>query len=148
MKLRKHRRNAAILHTGCCQMTSMNTPQDDPQFEEWLRLTRRVREDSSVPFDEQWEIFRQLAAKRPNELGPMPAWWPNLDRIADSNIGRLTDELGLRDYEELHRWSVDHREAFWRRSSSGCPSASTASPKASSMQPAVRRHRGGCPEPG
>ena len=96
-------------------MTIMSTPQDDPQFKEWLRLTRRVREDSSVPFDEQWEIFRQLAVKRPDELGPMPAWWPNLDRIADSNIGRLADELGLSDYEELHRWSVDHREAFWRQ---------------------------------
>ena len=96
-------------------MTNMTIPHDDPRHQAWLRLTERVRDDPSVPFDEQWEIFCRLAAERDVALGPMPAWWPDRDRIADSNIGRLIAELGLSDYEALHRWSVDRREAFWRR---------------------------------
>ncbi len=96
-------------------MKIMSTPTNDPQLEEWLRLTRRVRKDPSIPFDEQWETFRRLADERPVDLGPMPVWWPDHDRIAGSNIGRLVDDLGLSNYEELHRWSVDHREDFWQR---------------------------------
>ncbi len=93
----------------------MTISQTDPQRDEWMQLVRRVRENPSLPFGEQWETFQRLAAERPEELGPMPAWWPDTDRIANSNIGRFAADLGLGGYEELHRWSVDHREDFWGR---------------------------------
>jgi acetyl-CoA synthetase len=48
--------------------------------------------------------------------GPRPLWAPDLESIGHTNIGRLISELGLSDYRELHRWSVENRGDFWRRS--------------------------------
>jgi acetyl-CoA synthetase len=87
----------------------------DPQARQWLEMVQRVQRDPQIPFDEQWQLFSQLAAERSAELGPMPAWWPPPDRIAGSNIGRLMAEVGARSYGELQSWSVAHRAEFWSR---------------------------------
>ena len=87
----------------------------DPQARQWLEMVERVQRDPQTPFDEQWQLFSRLAAERPAELGPMPAWWPPPARIAGSNIARLMAEVGARSYGELHRWSVEHRAEFWDR---------------------------------
>jgi acetyl-CoA synthetase len=87
----------------------------DPQARLWLAMVDRVRRDPRAAFEEQWRLFSRLAAERPAELGPMPAWWPAPERIAASNIGSLMREVGAGSYAELHRWSVEHRAEFWRR---------------------------------
>jgi acetyl-CoA synthetase len=93
----------------------VNGIESDPQARQWLEMVDRVRRDPQTPFDEQWQLFSRLAAERPSELGPMPAWWPAPDRVAGSNIGRLMGEAGARSYGELHRWSIEHRAEFWSR---------------------------------
>ena len=41
-------------------------------------------------------------------------WWtPQPDVIEASNLKRFVDERGFADYTELHKWSIDHRPAFW-----------------------------------
>jgi acetyl-CoA synthetase len=92
----------------------VNGIESDPQARQWLEMVARVQREPETPFDEQWQLFSRLAAERPSELGPMPAWWPSPDRIAESNIDRLMTEVGARSYGELHRWSVTHRAEFWR----------------------------------
>ncbi len=48
-----------------------------------------------------------------------PLWRPSAERIAKSNLKRFTDYVIEKhgadgsDYASLHRWSVEHREAFW-----------------------------------
>jgi acetoacetyl-CoA synthetase len=48
-----------------------------------------------------------------------PLWQPSPARIAAANLTRFADELGrrhgvaARDYDGLHRWSVEHRDEFW-----------------------------------
>ncbi len=48
-----------------------------------------------------------------------PLWRPPAERVAGANLTRFTALLGERhgvelgDYAALHRWSVEHREAFW-----------------------------------
>lgn len=42
------------------------------------------------------------------------AWEPTESNIGASNIGRVAAELGLRDYEQLHRWSVEDRAQYWQ----------------------------------
>ena len=47
-----------------------------------------------------------------------PLWRPSPERIAQSNLARfqaqVTAPLGLgNDYQQLHRWSTEHPEAFW-----------------------------------
>ena len=93
----------------------MVPPADDPQHAAWQQMVARVRREPETPFDEQWQLFSRLAAERPSERGPLPAWWPAPERIAESNIGWLIREVGVRSYGELHRWSVEHRAEFWGR---------------------------------
>ncbi len=55
-------------------------------------------------------VFRSWSEERD---GPVPAWIPVPASIPDSNIGRLMGRLGIGSYQQLHRWSVQHRSAFW-----------------------------------
>jgi acetyl-CoA synthetase len=87
----------------------------DPQYAAWERMVERVRADSDMPFDDQWHLFSELSGQRAPGLGPMPAWWPSAERTARSNLAAVMAELGIDDYNELHRWSVDHRGRFWAR---------------------------------
>ncbi|MBW2524832.1 MAG: AMP-binding protein [Deltaproteobacteria bacterium] len=93
----------------------MATLATDPQRSLWRGMVARVRADRHLPFEEQWRLFSALAAERPAQLGPMPAWWPDHDGAAASNVGRLMAEVGAESYRDLHRWSVDHRDEFWNR---------------------------------
>ena len=43
--------------------------------------------------------------------GPPPAWIP--EDPDSSNIGWLMRQAGKKTYDDLHRWSIRHREAFW-----------------------------------
>jgi acetyl-CoA synthetase len=43
-----------------------------------------------------------------------PAWVPSLDFISTTNMAWLMTQVGVNSYDELHRWSVQHREKFWK----------------------------------
>jgi acetyl-CoA synthetase len=91
----------------------MTDVSSDPQYTAWRRMVERVQADPDTPFDDQWQLFAELSAQRPAELGPMPAWWPSPQRIAHSNLAAMMAELDIGGYRRLHRWSVEHRERFW-----------------------------------
>lgn len=44
---------------------------------------------------------------------PEPAWVPSEEFISGTNIAWLTQKVGAVRWEELHAWSVTHREAYW-----------------------------------
>jgi len=82
----------------------------DPHIKQWLEF---VQSPKLPPFREQWQHFEAISADRPSELGPQPAWIPDPVGIASSNIGRLMTQRGLCTFEDLHRWSVTEKSAFW-----------------------------------
>ncbi len=86
----------------------------DDQTQEWLAFVERVRTDPSISFDEQWARFLELSETRDPMMGPLPTWVPSAERIEASNVGRLMVERGFDTYDELHRWSVEHRAEFWQ----------------------------------
>ena len=52
-----------------------------------------------------------------------PVWQPSEQRIADANLTRFIDNFdlselhldrGIQSYAELHQWSVDQPESFWK----------------------------------
>ncbi len=47
------------------------------------------------------------------EMGTLAEWEPAPEEVAQANVTALQRELGLGSYEELHRWSVEHRDRFW-----------------------------------
>jgi len=92
---------------------SMNNSVIDDQTAEWLAFVERVRTDPSISFNEQWARFLELSDAREPSLGPLPTWVPSAERVEASNLGRLMADLGLGSYDELYRWSVEHRVEFW-----------------------------------
>jgi acetyl-CoA synthetase len=42
-----------------------------------------------------------------------PVWIPRPGDVAHANVTALMRRLGLDSYDELHRWSIEHREAYW-----------------------------------
>ena len=43
-----------------------------------------------------------------------PIWTPSPERVAAAQVRNLIERVGVTDFQALHRWSVDHPEAFWR----------------------------------
>jgi acetoacetyl-CoA synthetase len=46
-------------------------------------------------------------------MSEQPLWTPDPARAAQTGMGQFMQRAGKRDYAELHRWSVEEREAFW-----------------------------------
>ncbi len=81
----------------------------------WSELRTVLLEDpnSRWNFDAHKLVYDLAYADRDPKAGPAPPWSPSPGSIRESNLGKLMAERGVRTYEDLHRWSVDHREEFW-----------------------------------
>src|SRR5580704_1882681 len=44
----------------------------------------------------------------------IPAWVPSPSFISSTNMAWLMKQVGVDSYDGLHRWSVQHREEFWK----------------------------------
>ena len=87
--------------------------ESDPR-ERWRRISREVlRPDDEFAVHQY--LFELAYVDWDASRGPAPAWSPEADQIAGTNIGLLMKELGIGTYEELHRWSVERRGEFWTR---------------------------------
>ncbi len=42
-----------------------------------------------------------------------PAWVPTPQVVEHANVTAACRLLGLADFPALHRWSIEHREAYW-----------------------------------
>jgi len=88
-------------------------PDAREQERQWFELVERIRVGGAIPFAEQWAAFRRIYDGRAAVDGPPPVWRPEGERADRSNIGRLMAELGLEEYQALHRWSLEDRGGFW-----------------------------------
>ncbi|TLZ74603.1 MAG: hypothetical protein E6K14_03150, partial [Methanobacteriota archaeon] len=104
------RRLAKILNTG-----GSRHPGTKEQVRMWSELRTVLLEDSNSRwnFDAHKLVHDFAYADRDPKAGPAPAWSPSPRSIRESNLGKLMAERQVRTYEDLHRWSVDHREGFW-----------------------------------
>jgi acetyl-CoA synthetase len=87
----------------------------DVQTQRWTDYVAEVRRRPETPFAEQWTRFNEIHAGRDPGLPPSPAWVPDADRLEFSNLSSMMRELGIDDYDSLHRWSVEHRADFWAK---------------------------------
>ena len=87
----------------------------DPQARRWLDYVAGVRRLPETPYEDQWAQFQDVFSNRDPSLPPPPAWAPDSERIAESNLASVMDELSINSFEELHRWSIANRPEFWRR---------------------------------
>jgi acetyl-CoA synthetase len=96
--------------------TEMNgsTPRQAAE-RRWRRFVQEVREGKHLDFAEHWQLFRSLAESVADAGGPLAAWWPGEPEQQESNLSMLLREVGAKSYQDLHLWSVEHRQDFWRR---------------------------------
>lgn len=88
--------------------------QSDHQVHQWLTYVNEVvRQPSPPPFEQQWQLFNSLNADRPETSGPLPAWIPDANDTAESNLGQLAAQLDASKFEEIHQWSVTRKNEFW-----------------------------------
>jgi len=79
----------------------------------WREFTSRAKHADPTPFEEHWRTFERAYPTRGSESVPPIAWWP--DEAAErSNLREVQHELGLENYDALHRFSVDQLVPFWK----------------------------------
>ena len=89
------------------------TPRTDN--DRWQDFIAELRRRPATPFDDQWVRFNEIFSDRDDSLPPPPVWVPDDERIAKSNLAAVMGELGFNTYRDLHHWSTEHRDEFWRR---------------------------------
>ena len=82
----------------------------------WQRMVREVLSEplpfTRIPFAVHRLCFAAAYQDRDPDLPPAPAWLPEM-APGDSNVRRLAQLVGAADVSDLHRWSIEHRTAFW-----------------------------------
>ena len=91
------------------------TQRRDEQVRVWVDLQALIR---STPLlaacpDAQAALYRKAYEGRSREAGPGPAWLPSDEEASGTNVARLMAARKLPRYEDLYRWSIEHRDAFW-----------------------------------
>ena len=54
-------------------------------------------------------IFKSL------QIITMKKWIPSEKELKNSNISRVMEELSVNSYPEFYKWSVDHKNLFWKK---------------------------------
>lgn len=81
---------------------------NDPAESQWMTISELLADQHSPP-----ETYRQIWDSLFDGDGRRPMWWPNASQIADSNVAKWYQALGLTDYPQFHRWSIENRADFW-----------------------------------
>jgi len=89
-------------------------PSGAPAPDTW-RLVSRTVLSPDVPFAVHLHLYKLIFSGWDWSNGPPPAWTPGDDEVVTSNIAALCRRAGLRSVHDLHRWSADNREEFWRQ---------------------------------
>jgi acetyl-CoA synthetase len=75
----------------------------------WAMLTERFL-TPAVDFSVHEWLYETIYAGAVDR----PAWLPSPAVIHRANVTAAARDLGLRNYETLHQWSVQNREEYWR----------------------------------
>jgi len=79
----------------------------------WREISQTVL-DRDLPFDAHLAAFHHVYRDWPDADGPPPAWLPAAHAMERANLGALARDVAAADYGEVHRWSVENRDEFWR----------------------------------
>jgi acetyl-CoA synthetase len=75
----------------------------------WMKIVRYAGKEADV--ESLFNIYLQIFK---NEELPI-AWMPDEKILKEANITSLMKELNLKTYQDLHKWSVENRGEFWKR---------------------------------
>lgn len=81
--------------------------------EHWRRIAASVL-TPRYPFDVHQCVRDHVYEGWDHQQGPIPLWIPAPEVIEGSNPGKVLRQRGLADYADLHAWSLNQPEDFWR----------------------------------
>ena len=96
---------ASVLATEVGAAMRQRVPQDC-----WHALTTLLQPEDAFSVH-QWLY---ACVYRESDV-PGPAWIPQPADVTAAHVTQLADSLRLPDFEALHRWSVEHPDAYWQR---------------------------------
>ena len=78
----------------------------------WRTITEQLLKPSH-PLEVHKLLFESVFTGWDTAQGPPPAWIPTDQFVQTTNIAALMNELVIDSYEQLLRWSIEHRDRFW-----------------------------------
>lgn len=87
---------------------------DNDQVLLWNAFVDTVFEAYPLKVSAKRKLYDLIYKTRKAESGPPIIWTPKKSTIEKANITSLMNELMIKDYRSLHRWTVENREEFWR----------------------------------
>jgi acetyl-CoA synthetase len=79
----------------------------------WQRVSRHVLSPAH-PHEVHRACWDDVFSTWNDANGPRPAWIPTAEEVLDTNIARASKRLWQPSYPHFFRWSVEHRDDFWR----------------------------------
>ena len=77
----------------------------------WQKITKEILIKQPV-FQLHLYLFKHIFPHWPAQLDSAPAWIP--ERIMQTNLGQLMQQLEQPDVKHFHAWSVAHYPVFWQ----------------------------------
>ncbi len=89
------------------------SPED--QVRAWSSVRALIRAEPALAsnFDAQAMLYHLAYEGRPRAAGPGPAWTPSPEAVRRTNLAKLMAAHHMDRCEDLHRWSIEHRDEFW-----------------------------------
>ena len=81
----------------------------------WIELQSLLLANPATrwTFDVHQFLHDLAANEKPDRRQPIMAWVPDPKETRASNLGKLIAERHAKTYDDLHRWSIEHRDEYW-----------------------------------
>ena len=80
----------------------------------WVTVSRWLHENQ-ISISVRESLWQEVFSTWDEAVkGPRPMWLPDEQTVSASNITVLMRQTGHHSYEELYRWSIEERPAFWQ----------------------------------
>ncbi len=80
----------------------------------WQRLQREWL-SVAQPFELDLWLYQQIYGEQALKDDPQPVWFPDQATLRQARVSRWQTRCECESVDELHRWSVENREEFWRQ---------------------------------
>lgn len=83
----------------------------DDELARWKKITTQLL-TPEIPFAVHELLYEQNYENYREHQLPAPAWIPDAESIEETHLQQWAKQFNATSYEQLHAWSVDHREEF------------------------------------
>ena len=82
------------------------------KIQQWHSVTTIARvtpERAETSFEQIWQTYQNIYQNDPLKV----AWQPDKSTVQNANVSELIAQIGIESYDDIYKWSVKNRAAFW-----------------------------------